>query len=303
MFDLLIERLKGGSYLTLETTPPKEPNIQNIISKIQNLGLDKRVDGFSATDNPLAKLKYSGLFAALKLQQTFGKPAIATMAMRDKNKIALQSDLLGANDFDVRAVLALTGDPANMSDQPNAKGVFEGNSLMLLDIIKSFNQGFDFSGRPFKTKPKPILPFSVSSSYVKNFAHLQKKLHNKIQHGAVGIITQPVYDIENAKILIDLFYQTTKDFDDERRDAQLIFGLFPITRLRTAQFLSAHVPGIFVPQKWVDELTLAAKIGEEEEHKVGMRLSRGIYNELVKLHPKVHLMTANKFEIAAEIID
>ena len=65
----------------------------------------------------------------LKLQQEFNKPVIATMSMRDRNKIALQSDLMGANDFDVRAILALTGDPAKMSDQPHAKGVFEANSI------------------------------------------------------------------------------------------------------------------------------------------------------------------------------
>lgn len=302
MFDSLIDKLKGGSYLTLETTPPKEPHIQNIITKIQNLGLDKKVDGFSATDNPLAKLKYSGLFAALKLQQTFNKPTIATMAMRDKNKIALQSDLLGANDFDVRAILALTGDPASMSDQPNAKGVFEGNSLMLLEIIKSFNGGFDFGGRPFKTKPKHIYPFAVTGSFAKNFAHLQKKIHHKIEHGAVGIITQPIYDLDNAKVLLELFNQAKSSFGDERADAALIFGIFPITRLRTAQFLSAHVPGVHVPNYWIDELSAAAKISEEEEQKVGMKLSSELFNGIKNINPKIHLMTANKFEIASELI-
>ena len=136
MFEALIDKLQNDKYLTLETTPTHEPVLDNIISKIQNCRLDKKVDGFSCTDNPLAKLKYNAFFAALKIQEKFNKPAIATMSMRDRNKIALQSDLLGANDFDVRAILALTGDPAKMSDQPHTKGVFEGNSNMLLQIIK-----------------------------------------------------------------------------------------------------------------------------------------------------------------------
>ena len=80
------------------------------------------------------------------------------------------------------------------------------------------------------------------------------------------------------------------------------FGISPITRLRTAQFLSAHVPGIYVPQNWVDELASAAKISEEEEQKVGMELSLNLFNSIKNFHPKIHLMTANKFEIAAELL-
>src|SRR5574344_913442 len=161
MFENLVEKLQEGRYLTLETTPQHEPSMHNIIEKIKKFKIDTKVDGFTCTDNPLAKLKYSSYFAALKLQMEFKKPVIATMTMRDRNKIALQSDLLGANDFDIRAILALTGDPANMSDQPNSKGVYEANSLMLLKMIKSFNYGMDFAGRPFKIEPKQIFPFAV----------------------------------------------------------------------------------------------------------------------------------------------
>ncbi|WP_193228529.1 methylenetetrahydrofolate reductase, partial [Aliarcobacter butzleri] len=108
MFKTLIQKLQEDKYLTLETTPQHEPSMHNIIEKIKKFNLQDKIDGFSCTDNPLAKLRYNSLFAALKLQQEFEKPVIATMTMRDRNKIALQSDLLGANDFDVRAILALT---------------------------------------------------------------------------------------------------------------------------------------------------------------------------------------------------
>lgn len=75
--------------------------------------------------------------------------------------------------------MALTGDPAKMSDQPHAKGVFEANSLMLLKIIKSFNCGMDFAGRPFKIEPKRFFPFAVVNSYAKNFSSLEKKNESK----------------------------------------------------------------------------------------------------------------------------
>ncbi|MEV9614893.1 methylenetetrahydrofolate reductase [Aliarcobacter butzleri] len=302
MFKTLIQKLQEDKYLTLETTPQHEPSMHNIIEKIKKFNLQDKIDGFSCTDNPLAKLRYNSLFAALKLQQEFEKPVIATMTMRDRNKIALQSDLLGANDFDVRAILALTGDPAKMSDQPNSKGVFEANSLMLLKMIKSFNYGMDFAGHPFKIEPKQIFPFAVVNSYAKNFSSLEKKMHLKIQNGAIGIITQPIFDIENAQKLLESFDIAKENVEGDKRKSQLIFGIFPVTKLRTALFLSAQVPGIHVPQFWIDALEKAHSIGEEEENKVGMELSSNLFKELNKLHPKIHLMTANRFDVANEII-
>ncbi len=303
MFDKLLDKLQNDKYITLETTPSHEPSFDNILNKIQQYDLDKKVDAFSTTDNPLAKLKYSAILASIKLQQKFNLPVITTMSMRDRNKIALQSDLLGANDFDIRTILALTGDPASMSDQPHTKGVFEANSNLLLEIIKSFNNGMDYSGKPFKSKPKPIYPFAVINSYAKNFKTLEKKMNKKIQNGAMGIISQPIYDIKNAKKLLEHFDSSKKEFDDEREKSQLILGVFPITKLRTAQFLSSHVPGIYVPENWLDALRKASKISETEERKVGMDLSRNLLKDVQSFHPKVHLMTANKFDIASELLD
>lgn len=302
MFEILIGKLQEDSFLTLETTPQHEPSLSNIIEKIKKFDLQDKVDGFSCTDNPLAKLRYNSLFAALKLQQEFKKPVIATMTMRDRNKIALQSDLLGANDFNIRAILALTGDPAKMSDQPHTKGVFEANSSMLLKMIKSFNHGMDLAGHPFKIEPKEIFPFAVVNSYAKNFSSLEKRMFQKIQNGAIGIISQPVFDIENAKNLLDSFNSAKKSIDETKQNSQLIFGFFPITKLRTALFLSAQVPGIYVAQFWLDKLAVAHNISEDEEYKVGMELSRKLFKDLKKLHPKIHLMTANRFDIANEII-
>jgi 5,10-methylenetetrahydrofolate reductase len=298
----LIEKLRSDEYITLETTPGHTPSIDSLIETLKEYDLASKVDGFSATDNPLAKLKYSALLASVRIQNEFNKPVICTMSMRDRNKIALQSDLLGANDFNVRSVLALTGDGAKMSDQPHTKGVFEGNSNLLLQMIQSFNCGMNYAGKPFSIAPKHIYPFAVSNSYAKNFTSLEKKIHNKIKNYAVGIITQPVYDIEIAKKLLDIVDSAKSEFNDDRENTELILGLFPITKLRTAQFLSAHVPGIYVPDNWIDSLTNANKISPEEERKVGLELSRNLFEDIKKLHPKIHLMTANNFDIANELL-
>jgi len=302
LFETLIDKLKNDTYITLETTPGHSPLFSPIVEKIADLGLDKLVDGFSTTDNPLAKLKYNSLFAAKILQDRFSKPVIATMSMRDRNKIALQSDLLGANEVDIRAILALTGDPATISDQPHSKGVFEADSTMLLEIISCFNSGINYAGKPLACKPKELYPFAVVNSFAKNPRTLQKKMQKKIKNGALGIITQPVYDVKNAKQLLELLDNANKECCPENKQAQLILGIFPITKLRTAQFLSAHVPGIHVPDTWIEKLRIAHAQGEEEEYKVGFELSKNLFDEIKALHPKIHLMTANQFKLAHDIL-
>ncbi len=301
LFEQLIDKLQNSTYITLETTPPHSARFKPVVDLIADLGLDTMVDGFSTTDNPLAKLKYNALFASQLLQNRFNKPVLATMSMRDRNRIALQSDLLGANEANVRAVLALTGDPVKISDQKEAKGVFEGDSTLLLDIISSLNNATDMMGKAFKDAPETIYPFAVVNSHARNPKSLQKKMLKKINHGAVGIITQPVYDLDNAKLLIELMENANSDSDKETKST-LILGLFPITKLRTAKFLDAHVPGIHVPTYWIEALEKAAAVSEDEEYKVGFELSKKLFDEIKAVHPKIHLMTANHFQIAKDIL-
>jgi len=301
LIEQLIRKLHNGSYITLETTPGHSPKFSPTIDKIADLQLENYVDGFTTTDNPLAKLKYNSLFAAKMLQDRFNKPVIATMSMRDRNRIALQSDLLGANEAGIRTILALTGDPAKISDQPHAKGVFESDSTLLLDMITCFNSGIDYAGRPLASKPEAIYPFSVINSFAKNPKTLQKKMSKKISHGTQGIITQPVYDTESARLLLDLMEDANKENRDHS-DAQLILGIFPITKMRTAQFLASHVPGINVPPLWIEKLRKAHEISPEEEYKVGFDLSKTLFEDLKALHPKIHLMTANQFKLAKELL-
>lgn len=300
MFESFIHKLRNETYITLETTPSRSAAFAPTIDKIETLGLHTLVDGFSTTDNPLAKLKYNALFAAMALQNRFSKPVLATMSMRDRNRIALQSDLLGGNEADVRAILALTGDSAHYSDQPHAKGVFEGNSNMLLDIISTLNRGVDLADQKLIIPPRPIYPFAVIDSYAKNSIALEKKMAKKVAHGAVGIISQPLYDLENARKLLQMMERSNAE---HRSESVLILGFFPITKLRTARFLDENVPGIHVPQKWVEALETAAAVSPEEEYRVGFDLSKSLFEELKSLHPKIHIMTANQFELAKAILN
>jgi len=232
MVEQLIDKLHSGDYVTLEITPQKSHTLDKIYEKLEKENLLSLIDGFTVTDNPLAKLKHSAILAAIKLQNRYNLPVIATITMRDRNKLALQSDILGANEFDVRSFLAITGDSAKMSDQPLTKGVFESDSTMLLKIIRCFNSGIDYSGRELSDHPKKIYPFAVSNSYSKNFSNLQKKMEKKLTSGAIAIVTQPVYSKEIGERVLEVFENAKKESGNS--DARLIFGLFPVTRLKTA---------------------------------------------------------------------
>jgi 5,10-methylenetetrahydrofolate reductase len=304
MFDQFCETLCSDKpYITVEVNPPHGASVSGILDAIREAGLQEKVTGFSVTDNPLAKLKMSGVLSAIKLQQTFNKPVIATMSMRDKNKLSLQSTLLGANDFDLRCILALTGDPAKYSDQPEVKGVLERDSTLLLSIIYHLNRGVDYSNKALKPLPKPIYPFAVSNSYARNMKSLQKRIIKKLDYGARAIITQPVYDMENAKELLELFEEAKSlSIRDTAKDAQLILGQFPIVRSRTANFIDDKVPGISVPKDIIDEMNLAAMDGESKEQEVGFALSKRIYDDVMKAHGKVHLMTHNRFDLCSQLI-
>ncbi len=136
MFEKFCQKLHSNKlFITVEITPPHGASMEPILKEIERSNISSKIDGFSVTDNPLAKLKMSAVLSAIKVQERFKKPVITTISMRDRNKLSLQSSLLGANDFDIRVILALTGDPAKLSDQPEVKGVLERDSTLLLSII------------------------------------------------------------------------------------------------------------------------------------------------------------------------
>ncbi len=305
MFKKFCKKLQSNdTFITVEITPPHGASMSGILEKIEQSNICHKIDGFSVTDNPLAKLKMSSILSAIKVQQKFAKPVISTVSMRDRNKLSLQSSLLGANDFDIRLILALTGDPAKFSDQPEVKGVLERDSTLLLSIIYRLNNGLDYSNKPLNPAPKPIYPFAVSNSYAKDYKTLQKRMLKKLNYGTRAIITQPVYDVENAKILLEIFEEAKKEsIRESSKEAQIIFGQFPAVKARTVNFIADKVPGIKVPKEIIDEMNLAAMDSEAKEAEVGFEISKNILKNIVAINPKVHLMTHNRFDLCSQLID
>ncbi|MGM0622941.1 MAG: methylenetetrahydrofolate reductase [Campylobacterota bacterium] len=295
MFETFIEKLQSNRFLSLETTPGHTASSKELIQSIQELSLHQKVDAFTTTDSPLSKLKQSSLFAAIKIQQALQKPVIATMSMRDKNSIALQSDLLGANEFDIKTILALTGDSAKMSDQPNPKAVVEGDATLLLKIIAKLNSGVDLADKPLKVAPNHIYGLAVSPSDISKKQQLLKKMVKKLQAGAIAIITQPLFDKNHIEPLLEIFEEAKKQSGCE---GELIIGSFPIVKFKTANFLHNKVPGANIPQRWLEILEHS-----KDEYQDGFALSHEVYEGIKTKHGKCHLMAANNFTLANALIE
>jgi len=109
--------------------------------------------------------------------------------------------------------------------------------------------------------------------------------------------------IEETISLIEIFEEAKHEsVRDTAKNAELILGQFPVVRARTANFISDKVPGITVPKQIIEEMDLAAMDGIEKEQEVGFNISKSIFDEILKLHPKIHLMTHNRFDLCSELI-
>ena len=299
--------------------------------------LREKIDAFVCTDSPLARFKPSSILSSIKLQNALGKPLICTLSMRDRNSIALCGEILAANEFDLRAFLTLTGDPIKLGDCKESKAVFEENSLKLARIIKDLNSGIALNGKPLNAPPRKIYNFAVINSYANNPASLKTKLKRKLLNAPVcAFFTQPIFARESAEFLLEALdsakreimegsenpsenpnkqgeaksKQMGQDFAQESRflsqdcihHTQMIFGFFPVLSFKAALFLRDKLPGVFIPQVWLEKLKSASAKGKEYEREIGLELSRKVWEDLRTLHPKIHFMSSNHIELLGEFV-
>lgn len=273
--------------ISIEINPPHGGSISEIINDFKLSGIEN--DLFVVTDNPLSKLRMDSVMASIRIQEVFKKPTFATMSMRDKNKLGLQSSLLGANEFDITHILALTGDKARANEE---KGVLEGDSNLLLSIIDKLNNGTNYCGRELNPKINEITAYSVLPSiYSKNTI---KKMEKKLKFGAKGFFTQPFFDITELELFINDFNSLING------NEQLFIGFFPFISAKTVNYINDNIPGINVPKEIIDEMDLAYI--NNTEYEVGLKLSKEIYQKIITIHNNIHIMSNNNFELIQKII-
>ena len=284
---------------TLEISPQAKYDLTYIEEKINNSQIQNYIDAFVVTDSPFANLKISSILAAIQLQQKLNnnKPFIATQTMRDKNSIALQNDLIGANYFDIRMILAVTGDAVSNGNQKQAKAVFEGNSSLLIDIIKNLNKSKSLGDFALKETLKPIYPFCVINSYAKNDDSLKVRLAKKANSGVKAIFTQPIYEVNRLEFLL-------KSIDELplKEKPILVPGFFPVLTYKTAYFIYYKLSGSYIPETWLNKLKEASDKSAEEERKTAIELSTKLFNDMLKIHKKMHIMSLNNYEFVVDLL-
>jgi 5,10-methylenetetrahydrofolate reductase len=209
--------------------------VQQVLDRYQ--GALQGIDFVNVTDSALAKMKMSGLVFGALFKQRHGVEPLVNLSCRDRNVIALQSDLLGAWSLGVRSVVALTGDAVTVGDLPDAKGVFEVNSIGLLNIIKGLNQGRDLSGVELKGKTNFVSGVVVNPN-VRNPAAEIRRLSRKAEAGGVYALSQPVFDVEQAEAFFSAAQASGVDS---------FVGLLPCKTAKAFEGI-AKIPGIKVPE-------------------------------------------------------
>lgn len=234
--------------IVVELDPPKGVSFDALLRKAKEL-VNDGVDAITVGDNPLAVLRMGNLAFASALEQN-GINAIAHLSCRDRNLIGTYSYILEAAALNISSLLAITGDPSRIGDQPNATSVYDFNSIELVRGIASFNNGKPNCAIELK---KPT-NFRIGCAFNPNKDKIEKemgRLRKKIEAGAQYALCQPCFEPQTSK-------EVFKMVKDEFPDFPIFFGILPITNYKNAEFLANEVPGITVPESVIRRFKEAA---------------------------------------------
>lgn len=275
------EALESGKFVvTAEVGPPKGTDIEEMLHHIDLL--KDKVDGLNVTDNQSSVMRISTLPVCRLIQEAGGEP-ILQMTCRDKNRIALQAELLGAYILGIKNVLCLTGDYVTVGDHVDAKPVFDLDSVLLLEAIKRLEHGKDFAGNELKGSPA-FCKGAIVTPEANPIEPQLIKFEKKIKAGAEFIQTQAIYDLGNFK----KFMGYARKFD-----VKIMAGIVLLVSAGMARYMNANVPGIFVPKDLIDEMAGAEK-GKalEKGIEIAGRMIKTLKDE--NICDGVHIMAIGK---------
>jgi homocysteine S-methyltransferase len=225
------------------------------------------VDAITVGDNPLAVMRMGNMGFASLLERE-GVQTIAHLSCRDKNLIGLQSQLLEAAALGVRSILAITGDPAKIGDQPRASSVYDLNSFELVSLVAKMNRGVGYTGASIQRKTD----FKIGAAFnpgVREIDHQISRLKKKIEAGAHFSLPQPSYDPARIKPTYAALREAVGDFP-------VFFGVCPFISARNAEFLANEVPGIVIPPDVLDRINRTAEARQREE---GIKIASELIDE------------------------
>lgn len=292
--DSRLERvLRSGRFaVTAELAPVDTSDPKSITQSA--LVLAEVADAINVTDASGANVHMSCL-AACALLRNSGYEPVLQLICRDRNRIALQGILLGAAALDVRNVLCLTGDGVQVGDQPEAKPVFDLDSIQLLETARIMRESGHFlSGRVIDVPPRLFLG-AAANPFVPPYRFRPARLGKKVQAGADFIQTQFCFDIDRFR----KFMQAVREMGLHER-VFILAGVGPLRSAKSAEWLRTNIPGVVVPDPIVNRLRGAADPREE-----GARICIEIIEQIREIDgvAGVHVMAYRQEELVAEIVE
>ncbi|WP_416796714.1 methylenetetrahydrofolate reductase [Ciceribacter azotifigens] len=282
---------RGEFAVTAELNPPDSANPHDVYERAAIF--DGWVDGINAVDASGANCHMSSVGICALLTR-MGYAPIMQIACRDKNRIAIQGDVLGASAMGVQNILCLTGDGVQAGDQPGAKPVFDLDSMSLLETVRTMRDEAKFlSGRKLTTPPQVFLGAAINP-FAPPYDFRPYRLAKKIAAGAQFVQSQYCYDVP----MLRDYMQKVRDLGLDEK-CFILVGVGPLASAKTAKWIRSNVPGVHIPDHVIARLE-----GAQDQKKEGKQLCIDIINEVKEIAgiSGIHVMAYRQEEYVAEIV-
>jgi len=287
--------LRSGRFaVTAELDPPDSADPQAVYDRA--LVLASVCDAINATDASGANVHMSSVGVCALLTRAGYEPVLQ-VSCRDRNRIAIQGDLLGAAAMGVRNVLCLTGDGVQNGDQPEARPVFDLDSVSLLRLARMLrDEGRFLSGRALESRPQFFLGASANP-FAPPFEYRPAHLRKKVEAGAQFIQTQYCFDLPRLRQFMHVVHEEGLD-----RKAFILAGVGPLRSWKVACWMNEHVPGVVIPEPLLDHLSRTPGPEQREE---GKRLCVDLIRQIREIPgvSGVHVMAYRQESLVAEIVE
>ncbi|HLI07992.1 MAG TPA: bifunctional homocysteine S-methyltransferase/methylenetetrahydrofolate reductase [Ktedonobacteraceae bacterium] len=288
----LQEKLTAGDFVvSVELDPPKGLNPTKILegaALLQQAG----ADCINIADSPMARVRMGCIAMARLIQDHLGIETIIHFTTRDRNLMALQSELLGAHALGIRNILALTGDPIRAGDYPNTTGVWNVDSVGLIGVLHGMNEGHDAAGSSIGARASFHIGSALNLNMTEEEAeHEIEKYRRKIEAGAHFIMTQPIYELAPLLRFLDRV---------GKPPIPMLLGCIPLHSSRHAEYLHNEVPGITIPDRVRARMRAAGEHGHEE----GLRLAQELLASARSMVQGVYLMPSyGRYDVVSKLTE
>jgi 5,10-methylenetetrahydrofolate reductase len=277
----LVELLRRGKFvITSEIGPPKGWQVQHQLHEAETY-LKGLVDAINVTDNQSSVMRFGSLAMCHFLKER-GMEPVFQVTCRDRNRIALQSDILSAAALGIENLLLLTGDHPILGDHKDAKPVFDLDSVSLIYAVKKLENGEDLAGNKLEGEPPKFCIGAVVSPCADNIDSQLFKMEKKIKAGAEFFQTQLVFEVEKFALFME---KVKENFGNE---AYILAGITILKSVGMAKYMNENVAGVFVPDSFIEELKRDKE--KTKSGQTGVEIAAKLIRELKPLCHGIHIM-------------